>query len=79
MPIRNQRAKAKKKEKKNLITFNKNILLLELEKWKIENPGVPFGSLKLEPGKEYVGKEIYKLEIRTINGYLWILPFEFNW
>jgi hypothetical protein len=39
-----------------------------------ENPGVPWGSIKLEVGNNYDGLVEEDIHIRTINGELWFLP-----
>ena len=41
--------------------------------WEEDYPGVPFDSIKIEIGKNYIGKTNGEYEIRTINDELWAI------
>ena len=44
------------------------------DEFELANPGVPYGSILLEVGKNYSADMDGNMEIRTVNGQLWTFP-----
>lgn len=47
---------------------------VQLQKFRIENPGVPEYAIKIIPGKTYKGNADGDFEIKSINGKIWFIP-----
>lgn len=47
---------------------------IKLQKFRIENPGVPDNAIEIVSNKTYSGRSDANFEVKTINGKIWFIP-----